>query len=84
MNPASFPEQNMVFAENQPEYLPLPAHRMPDGTVFTRWRLTWRERLKLLVKGDLWIMLLTFNLPLQPILPSVDKPFRPAGEEPHP
>ncbi len=52
--------------------------------MFTRWRLTWRERLKLLVKGDLWIMLLTFNLPLQPLLPSVDKPFRPTGEEPRP
>ncbi len=57
----------ITFAENQPEYIPLPAHRQPDGTVTTRWRLTWRERLRILLTGDLWLQVLTFNRPLQPV-----------------
>jgi hypothetical protein len=33
------------FAESQDEYQTLPAFRQDDGTVLTRWRLTWKERL---------------------------------------
>jgi hypothetical protein len=76
MKPVSFPEQNMIFAEGQAEYLPLPAHRTPDGTVVTCWRMTWRERLKALFNGKVWFMTLTFNQPLQPQLPSIDAPFK--------
>lgn len=27
MTPIEFPEHNVVFAKDQPEYLPLPAHK---------------------------------------------------------
>ncbi len=57
----------VVFAENQPEYIPLPAWRGEDGTVVTRWRFGWKERLLLLLTGDLWLTVLTFNHPLQPV-----------------
>lgn len=57
----------VVFATDQPEYLPLPALRQPDGTVITRWRLSFRERLQVACGGDLWLTILTFNHPLQPV-----------------
>lgn len=63
-----------VYAKNQPQYLPLPARVDSEGTVVTCWQLTWRERLTLLLRGTLFLTLLTFNKPLQPIRCSVDKP----------
>ena len=81
MKPISFIEQNVVFAESQPEYLPLPAHKSADGTVVTCWGMTWRERIKAMLTGKVWFMTLTFNQPLQPQLPSVDAPiWREAAE----
>jgi hypothetical protein len=57
----------VVIAENQPEYVPLPAIWLPGGTILTHWRCSWRERLRLLWSGDLWVTVLTFNEPLQPL-----------------
>ena len=75
MKPIEFPEQNCVYAKDQPEYLPLPVHKTPDGMVISCWALTWRERVKMLLTGRMWWSVLTFNHPLQPQLPSVDRPF---------
>jgi len=69
---ADLPE--VVYAKDQPEYQPLPAWKSEDGTVLTRWRLTWRERLRLLFTGDLYVFLSTFNKPLQPILIQTERP----------
>jgi hypothetical protein len=74
MKPTKFEESNVVFAEDQPEYDPLPAYRAVDGQVTTCWRLTFTERIKLLLTGKLWLSLLTFNQPLQPILLGTKKP----------
>lgn len=77
MNLVSFPEQTVVFAEHQPEYLPLPAHRFagdPEGRIAFCWRLTWRDRLIVMWRGVLWHQVLTFNQPLQPQLLGTDKP----------
>jgi hypothetical protein len=57
----------IVFAKDQPEYLPLPCHRQPDGTVTIRWKLSWRERFAVLFGGCIWHTILTFNGPIQPI-----------------
>lgn len=70
----------VVYAKDQPEYLPLPALVTPDGEVTTRWRIEPRElpklplwrRLWLAWRGDeagfdVYLTLLTFNDPLQPI-----------------
>lgn len=68
MTPKRFKEANVTFAENQPEYLPLPAFRnqSPQGEVTTCWNLTFKERLRVLFKGEIWLCLLTFNKPLTP------------------
>ncbi len=68
-----------TYAEDQPEYLPLPAHRQPDGTVTTRWRLSFKEWLQLLWTGDLWLQVLTYNHPLQPVKLSTTCPLTEAN-----
>lgn len=64
----------VVYAKDQPEYQPLPAVRCDDGAVITRYRLTWRERLRVLWHGSIWLQQLTFGDRLQPQLPTVTAP----------
>lgn len=67
-------EPFITFAANQPPYKPLPAWRSEDGTVVSRWRLSWTERLRILFFGDLWLTQLTFNNRLQPVKLTVECP----------
>ena len=62
------------IAEDQPEYETLPALKLHDGTLVTRWRLTWRERLVALFNGDIYLHVWTFGKPLQPVYLEVDEP----------
>ena len=50
MKPTEFKEQNCVYAKDQKEYLPLPAHKVQDekGEVIFCMSLSLRERIKLL------------------------------------
>ena len=83
MKLVEFPEQTVVIAKDQPEYLPLPAHRFDgdtQGRIACCWQLTWRERLAVLLGGKLWHQVLTFNQPLQPQLLTVEKPDMPAAK----
>ena len=76
MKPIEFKEQNVVIAKDQPEYLPLPAYKekkSDKGEVIACWKLSWRERFKVLWTGKMWWCALTFHQPLQPQRPSVDK-----------
>jgi hypothetical protein len=68
MKPIEFPEHNVVYAKDQPEYLPLPAFKSSDpmGQVVSCWQLSFRERLRILFTGKLWVMLATFHKPLTP------------------
>jgi len=75
MKPTDFSESNIVFAKDQPQYLPLPADITDDGIAITCWTLTWRERLIILFTGRIWLKQMTFNKPLQPQLLSVECPF---------
>ena len=79
MRSTDFLQQNVIFAINQPPYLPLAAYRAPDdptGRVVTRWRpSSWSERLRLIFNGSVWVETLTFNEPLQPIKVIVRSPF---------
>ena len=62
--------EQVIFAKNQSEYLPLPANT--DGRqVQTTWKLNWYERLHIVLFGKLDLTLLTFGRPLQPISLSV-------------
>jgi hypothetical protein len=66
----------ITCAKDQPQYVPLPllhstqvggpTHR--QGRVTARFRLTWGERLRLLLFGNLWLQVLTFHEPLLPML----------------
>lgn len=72
MTPIEFPGHNVVFAKDQPEYQPLPALRMPDGEVITCWKLSEDEITRILESGVIYLSQLTFNHPLQPILPMAE------------
>ncbi len=74
MDIVQFKECNIVYAENQEEYLSLPAHRTDDGIVTSCWKLSCWERIKVLFLGKLFLQVLTFNNPLQPLLLIIDKP----------
>ena len=64
----------LIFAKDQPEYLPLPATRTPEGVVCTEWEPTADELEALLTGGRVRILLHTFNQPLQPLRVEVTEP----------
>lgn len=64
----------VTYAENQPEYQPLPARVDGNGVIVTCWKLTWRERLTALFRGTFFLTVMTFRNPLQPIRMSIEKP----------
>lgn len=57
----------ITFAKDQTEYLPLPALKFQDGLVVTRWSLSFWERVNVLLGGSVYLGLLTYGRPLQPI-----------------
>lgn len=78
MKPVRFKEQNKVYAKDQRPYLPLPVYEDDEqgGRVFHCWQLSFKERIKLLFTGKLWINVLNFKQKLQPIKPMIDNPFK--------
>jgi len=77
MKPKYFKQHNKVYAKDQKPYIPLPVYEDDEqgGRVFHCWELTFFERIKILFTGQLWINILNFGEPLQPIRPSVDSPW---------
>lgn len=74
MSPTCFSEQTIVISNNDQL---LPAFVDITSTEFTLtccWKLTWRERLRLLFTGRLWHRVATFGRPLQPQTLAVYKP----------
>lgn len=57
----------VVYAKDQPEYLPLPALRTPDGQVLTQWQPSDEERLRIAAGEPITLVCYTFNKPLQPL-----------------
>lgn len=77
MEPIKFDGVNAVFGANQPEYKPLSAERVgkpQTGQINTCWALSPDELKRVQETGVIFVSLLTFGLPLQPMLVSVDKP----------
>lgn len=71
MDLVRFPEVNRTYAENQPQYRPLPCYAVPEdreGKIFFCWRLSLWQRLRILFTGRIWHMVMTFNQPLHPQL----------------
>lgn len=76
MKPVNFPESNKVYAEDQPEYIPLAtyyAKESPNGDIISCWKLNFLERLKVLFTGRIWVSLWCFHQPLTPSRLSVNK-----------
>lgn len=73
-----FPQQTIIIAKDQPEYLPLPAFQFNDaqGTIVCCWKLSFKERLKLMFTGKIWHHILTFHKSLQPQLLDINCPFK--------
>jgi hypothetical protein len=69
MKPIKFEYSNVVYAENQ--YQPLPAFRDADGSLLTCWEVSPEELEEIKKTGRIYIQVLTFNNPLQPLLPGV-------------
>ncbi len=62
------------YAEDQPEYMTLPAVRTPDGVVLSRWELSDEELAQIVHTRSIYLALHTFNMPLQPIQIGVEPP----------
>jgi len=73
MEPVKFDGADITYAENQPEYLPLPAKKVNDNTILTCWELSDQDIEMLKQTRKLWIGVMNFGLPLQPMLPSVNR-----------
>ena len=67
MKPIEFAGCNVVYGKDQEGVEPLPVCKFENGEVVSCWRLTWKEAFKLLFKRKIWVSVLTYNKPLQPI-----------------
>ena len=84
MKPKSFPGQNVIFGEHQPEYQDLPALVLPgnEGEVITCWELSDAEIAQVVKNKCIYFSQLVFThidengqrklKPLQPILPMAE------------
>lgn len=73
MKPIKFKEQTNIIAKNQKEYQPLPAMIRKDGAVISCWSLSFKERVKVLFTGKVWMALMMFGEPTTPSLLTVTK-----------
>ena len=92
MTPIAFTDQEherlpehkrVVYGADQPEYLPLPTCQLvgDETRVISKWELTAEERAKVAAGEPVFIEILTFGKPLQPILPTVGlRQFCPADD----
>lgn len=77
MKPIEFPGHNVVYAKDQPEYLPLPVYKPegdPTGEVYQCWELSPEDLENINKTGKVWVCQLTFNGPLQPLRVMAFKP----------
>ena len=72
MKPVIFKGANVTFAENQPEYTPLPAFKDEEGNVVTCWEISNEDFEKLVETRRIYLSIKTFNNPLQPIFMTAD------------
>jgi hypothetical protein len=79
MKPVKFSGCNCIYAEGQEEYLELPAYKHGDeyGSVSSCWKLSIRERIKVLFTGKIYTTLASFNKPLTPQYLDVSSPVEP-------
>lgn len=75
MKPIKWKHSNTVYAENQDEYRNLPSLKLdtPEGHVISCWKMSFKERMRVLIFGRVWMNLLSFNRPLTPSLLTTQK-----------
>ena len=75
MKPIKFKEENVIYGNNQSQYLPLPALKCNDeyGSVITCWKMNLKERILALFTGKIWVNEASFNKSLTPIFLKVSK-----------
>jgi len=74
METIEFKEQTVIFAKNQPEYNPLPAHVSEHGRVTCCWKLSDEELEEVIKTKCIWHQIDTFRSLLQPQLLTTEKP----------
>ena len=76
MEPVNFEAANVVFGANQTEYKPLPAEYRggKSGEILTCWELSPDELKRVQETGKIWLSVLTFGQPLQPVYLATEKP----------
>ena len=75
MKPIEFEHQNTVYGKDQPQYQQLPALKIDseNGEVISCWSLSFKERVKVLFTGKIWMSLMCFDNPLTPSYLSVNR-----------
>ena len=76
MNCIKFKQCNSIYAKDQDDYLSLQVHKTDDGIVTSCWKMNWKERLKVLFSGKVYLQILTFNQQLQPQKMTVENPVK--------
>lgn len=73
--------KTVIIAKDQKPYRPLPANT--NGIkVETKWRLTFAERLRVLLGGHVYLTIMTHSRPLQPVRLTTEPQY--LEEEAHP
>lgn len=68
------PLHNITYGKGQPQYAPLPAYKdknSEEGKITTCWELSDEEVLQLTHTKKVYLQVMTFNNPLQPVLLTV-------------
>jgi len=68
MKPVKFPQANIEIAKSQDQYNTLPAHYDHESKVVTAcFKLTLDEVKNLVEEGHIFLQVMTFGKPLQPL-----------------
>lgn len=73
MRAVDFVGSDRVIAKNQQEYRNLPAY-YAQGRVTTFWKPSIWDRIRMVFGGGIWLQVLTFGNPLQPLMMATEKP----------
>jgi len=66
--------EETIYAKDQPQYISLPSVKTPDGVVLTRWSVNEQEKQLIIERGYIYLLVNTFNTPLQPVMLTTDVP----------
>ena len=76
MKPVDFSGSNFTFSRFASEYDEPTPMRMVEDTAFICFKMTWREKLKVLFTGKIWVEYQRVKRPINGVLPSVNNPIK--------